>query len=60
MAKGLFEMRLDFGAGYRIYYGMPREGFVVLLYGGTKQTQSKDIGIARSYLKELKTRSNNK
>lgn len=58
--KGLFEMRFSFGAGYRIYYSMPREGFVVLLYGGTKKTQSKDIEIAHSYLKDFKTRSNKK
>ncbi len=54
LSGGLFEMRFSFGAGYRLYYSLPNDRFVVLLNGGTKRTQKKDIDIAFGYLKDLK------
>ena len=43
---GVFELRLFFGSGYRVYFGL-QHGFVVLLLGGgDKSTQSRDIGKA--------------
>ena len=44
---GIFELRFQFGAGYRIYFGLKGNQIVILLVGGSKKTQSKDIKTAR-------------
>ncbi len=53
---GIFELRFQFGAGYRIYFGITGNQIVLLLVGGSKKTQKKDIKIAqllwKAYLKE--------
>ncbi len=49
---GIFELRLFFGAGYRIYFGEDRGNIVLLLCGGTKSTQGRDIGAALTYWQE--------
>ena len=54
--NGVFEMRLDFGAGYRIYYAMPADPLVIILCGGTKRAQDKDVKIAIGYLKDFKNK----
>ena len=46
------ELRLKFGAGYRIYYTEIEEIIVLLINGGDKSTQSKDIEKARKILQE--------
>ena len=43
------ELRIDFGPGYRIYYGRDGALVVVLLCGGTKRTQTRDILRAQAY-----------
>ena len=43
VGQNLFEMRLFFGSGYRIYYTINGETLVLLLCGGNKSTQKKDI-----------------
>ncbi|HEY8670995.1 MAG TPA: hypothetical protein VIL63_09160 [Terriglobales bacterium] len=43
MSGGVYEYRLDFGPGYRIYFGKDGEILVILLGGGTKKRQQKDI-----------------
>lgn len=43
---GLFEIRLDFGPGYRIYYGREGKAIVILLGGGSKRRQDADIQAA--------------
>ena len=48
---GIFELRLHFGGGYRVYYGLEGRKVVLLLMGGMKKTQSKDIKTARRYWK---------
>ena len=51
VGAGVEELRIDFGPGYRVYFG--REGqLVVVLLGGTKRTQAKDIPRAQGYWKE--------
>ncbi len=40
---GIYEYRLDFGPGYRIYFGKDGEVLVILLGGGIKKRQQKDI-----------------
>jgi putative addiction module killer protein len=53
VGDGIFELRLFFGSGYRIYFA-EYESATVLLCGGDKKTQSKDISKAKSYWKEFK------
>ena len=58
-AKGLgniFELRLDFGPGYRIYFGKDGDTLVILLAGGTKNRQQNDIEKARLLWREYKER----
>ncbi len=47
------EMRIDVGAGYRVYYTRRGETLIVLLVGGDKSTQEKDIRRAQALVKEL-------
>ena len=45
---GMWELKIDFGPGYRVYYGMHRERIILLLGGGDKSSQDRDIREARS------------
>ena len=49
---GVEELRIDFGPGYRVYYGRRGQLVVVLLCGGDKSTQARDILTAQKYWKE--------
>lgn len=51
LGDGLFEARLDFGPGYRLYFGRVGNKVVLLAAGGDKASQSVDIAIARAILK---------
>jgi putative addiction module killer protein len=53
LGEGLFELRLFFGAGFRIYYTLREQKVVLLLIGGDKSTQEKDIEAARILLAGL-------
>lgn len=44
--SGVYECRIDFGPGYRVYFGKEGERIVILLGGGTKQRQQNDIALA--------------
>jgi putative addiction module killer protein len=44
--EGVWELRIDIGPGYRVYYALEDRTVVLLLGGGTKQTQEKDIAKA--------------
>jgi putative addiction module killer protein len=46
---GLYELRMFFGPGYRVYFGEHRENVILLLCGGNKATQKRDIKAAREY-----------
>ena len=48
LGSGIAELRIDYGPGYRLYYGRDGRDIVVLLVGGTKKRQSRDIDRARS------------
>jgi len=48
VGKGVRELRIDFGPGYRIYYGIDEGRIILLLGGGTKRSQSQDIKKALS------------
>lgn len=49
--RSLFELRLFFGPGYRVYFGQHGGKTVLILAGGDKSTQSKDIKKAKEYWK---------
>ncbi len=52
LKDGVFELRLSFGSGYRVYFAEDGNTVVVLLCGGDKSTQEKDIETAKAYWKE--------
>ena len=54
VGEGVFEMRLHFGAGYRIYFGEVDNIIVLLLCAGDKSTQVRDIERAKSFWLEYK------
>jgi len=54
IGKGVFELRIDRGPGYRVYYGRDGEDLVVLLAGGTKKRQTHDIQAAHALWKAYK------
>lgn len=54
VGKGVSEYRLDFGHGYRIYFGEEGEELVVLLGGGVKKRQDQDIKMAHILWAEYK------
>ena len=56
VGEGVYEMRLQFGAGYRVYFGEINNHIVLLLSGGDKSTQAKDIKLAQQYWHEFKNR----
>lgn len=58
LGGGLFEMRVDYGPGYRIYYSRSGLETYILLAGGDKSGQEKDIEQARKLLKEIKEQGN--
>ena len=54
VGSGVFEARLDFGPGYRIYFGVVTNNVLILLIGGDKRRQSKDIAKAKEYWSDWK------
>lgn len=52
VGEGVFEFRMDFGAGYRIYYALTGTTLIVLLVGGDKSTQDRDIALAQRLWKD--------
>jgi putative addiction module killer protein len=54
--RGIGEYRLDWGPGYRVYIGKDGDRLIILLGGGTKQRQQKDIRKAEILWEEYKTR----
>lgn len=56
---GIGEYRLDWGPGYRVYIGKDGEKLIILLGGGTKKGQQKDIDKAEALWKEYKKRKAN-
>ena len=56
VGAGVFEYRIDFGPGYRVYFGRDGDTVIVLLGGGTKQRQSQDIADAQARWIDYKRR----
>jgi putative addiction module killer protein len=56
VGSGLFEYKIDFGPGYRVYFGKDGERLVILLAGGAKKRQQQDISAALVRWQEYKRR----
>ena len=56
IGAGLLDCRIDFGPGYRVYFGRDGDTLVILLGGGTKKRQQNDIVTAKKLWKEYKRR----
>ena len=53
VGEGVSEMRIDYGPGYRVYYKQQGRALVILLAGGDKRTQAKDIKTALRLARNL-------
>ncbi len=51
---GVSELRIDYGPGYRVYFTQPERAIILLICGGEKKGQSRDIATAKRIAKELK------
>jgi len=60
VGKGVFEYKIDFGPGYRIYFGREGDALIILLGGGSKKAQAGDIQIAQARWSGYKARRGKK
>ncbi len=56
VGSGVYEYRIDFGPGYRIYFGKYGETLVILVGGGTKKRQQSDVSTALARWDDYKQR----
>jgi putative addiction module killer protein len=56
LGHGLFELKIDFGAGYRVYFGQSGLRLIIILCGGDKSTQSSDIQKAHDFWSDYRRR----
>ena len=54
VGSGVSEFRIDYGPGYRVYFGRVGKKLVLLLCGGSKKNQEKDIKLAKEYCNDYK------
>ncbi len=59
LRDGVYELRIPHGKGYRVYYGRDGDTIVLLLYGGNKSGQNKDIGNAVAYWRTYQEEQSN-
>jgi putative addiction module killer protein len=60
VGAGVFELKVNFGPGYRVYFGKDGDEIVILLGGGTKKRQSRDIQAAHDRWRNYKDRKRGK
>lgn len=56
VGSGVLERRIDWGPGYRVYFGRDGDRLIILLAGGTKQRQQRDIAVALARWTDYKRR----
>ena len=54
LGAGVHELKVDVGPGCRVYFGNQGDSLVILLVGGNKRTQERDIAKAKAYWQEFK------
>ncbi len=57
LGEGVWELRIDWGPGYRVYYAMVGRKCVLLLCGGDKRKQTADVKRAKEYWKDTQRRT---
>lgn len=57
VGEGVIELRIDWGPGYHVYFARLGQVVILLLCGGDKRTQQKDIDRAKAYFDDYKTRT---
>lgn len=58
VGEGVYELKIDYGPGYRVYFGQIGLTIVLLLCGGDKSTQAQDISTAKKYWTDYRRREN--
>jgi putative addiction module killer protein len=58
VGEGVCELKIDYGPGYRVYFGQVGSAIVLLLCGGDKSTQDEDISKAKKYWRDYERRQN--
>jgi putative addiction module killer protein len=53
VGEGVSELRIDYGPGYRLYFVQRGRKMIVMLCGGNKKTQRRDIAMAKSMAREI-------
>lgn len=56
LGEGVYELRIHYGGGYRVYFAEVDKTIVLLLMGGSKQTQKRDVIKAKAYWKRAQER----
>lgn len=56
VGDGVHELRIDFGPGYRVYFGIESDRVILLLLGGDKSSQNKDIAQSKEYWRDHQRR----
>jgi len=54
LGEGIHEIKINYGPGYRVYFGREGDSLVILLCGGDKSRQNEDIKKAKKYWKDFK------
>jgi putative addiction module killer protein len=57
VGEGVLELKIDWGPGYRVYFARAGKVIVLLLCGGDKRTQQRDIQRAKAYFEDYKART---
>lgn len=58
LGEGVFEFRIDYGPGYRVYFAQVDLSVILLLCGGDKRTQDSDISQSKQFWADFKQRNN--
>lgn len=51
----IWELKIDYGPGYRVYFGLENDSLILLLLAGSKKSQTKDIEDSKKYWNEFKS-----